>query len=301
MEEERQSSFRKLVDDFVCDMKIAFPEYKPLIKRWYKGPNLTTDYAMTDYDNLFKVCRDIYKPHYKNILYKSDEIFSDKSLNTEFLPGISFAYIWSCNDLTENNREMIWNYLQMMSIAVVDVENEENSFQHKLNETIENLKDTFNNLNLKKDDESQDNEGIQENQEFNALKDDVFEGFLNTKLADIAKEIADDSLKNKKGNVENIFQDPSQLMNMVRTVTNKLDAKLKSGDVTQDELLAEASSMMSKIKNIPGLNDVVKKMQPGLKTAFKNANANKSKNDDLNEDDKMFNDAFEEIFKSSRF
>ena len=37
---------------------------------------------------------------------------------------------------------------------------------------------------------------------------------------------------------------------------DKLDSKIKSGDIKESELIAEASEIMSKMKNMPGMDDI---------------------------------------------
>jgi DNA repair ATPase RecN len=139
----------------------------------------------------------------------------------------------------------------------------EETFQNKLQETIETLKDTF---EKKREIPNRDNNSI-----------DGFEGLLDTKLADIAKEIAEESVADLKdihdmdGAFKHLFQDPNRLMKMVKSVTQKLDSKMKSGELNEEELMKEASMMMDKMKNIPGM--------PNMK------------------EDKIINEAFKEVFK----
>jgi hypothetical protein len=63
----------------------------------------------------------------------------------------------------------------------------------------------------------------------------------------------------------------------VKKVGGKLDEKLKSGDLKESELMEEASKMMGKMKNMPGMGNIdemLKKMNiPGM---GKNAKFNTS-------------------------
>jgi hypothetical protein len=45
-------------------------------------------------------------------------------------------------------------------------------------------------------------------------------------------------------------------MGLVKNVGSKLDTKMKSGDVKESDLLAEASEMMKKMKDMPGMGDI---------------------------------------------
>jgi hypothetical protein len=45
-------------------------------------------------------------------------------------------------------------------------------------------------------------------------------------------------------------------MSLVKNVGDKLDTKIKSGEINQSELMAEASEIMSKMKDMPGMGDI---------------------------------------------
>ena len=42
----------------------------------------------------------------------------ESEINTEFLPGISFKYLWQC-DISDSTRETIWKYLQLILISII--------------------------------------------------------------------------------------------------------------------------------------------------------------------------------------
>jgi hypothetical protein len=45
-------------------------------------------------------------------------------------------------------------------------------------------------------------------------------------------------------------------MGLVKTVGDKLDSRLKSGDLKESELIAEATDIMNKMKNMPGMGNI---------------------------------------------
>jgi len=62
---------------------------------------------------------------------------------------------------------------------------------------------------------------------------------------------------------QNLFKNPGKLMGIVKSVGQKLDAKLKSGEIKESEIMQEASELMNKMKKMPGVNnvaDLLKKM-----------------------------------------
>jgi hypothetical protein len=93
---------------------------------------------------------------------------------------------------------------------------------------------------------------------------------LNGKIGALAKEIAEETAKDfdlgidmenaENINMSNVFQklfkNPGKLMNMVKSVGEKLDDKFKKGDIKESELMKEASDLLSNMKNMPGMGDL---------------------------------------------
>ena len=52
-----------------------------------------------------------------DILYENEEMFTDVSMNTMFLPNIEFKQIWK-EDISDNTRKTIWKYLQLILFSV---------------------------------------------------------------------------------------------------------------------------------------------------------------------------------------
>jgi hypothetical protein len=46
------------------------------------------------------------------------------------------------------------------------------------------------------------------------------------------------------------------LSGIIKSVGSKLDSKLKSGELKESEIMQEASELMSKMKNMPGMNNL---------------------------------------------
>ena len=92
------------------------------------------------------------------------------------------------------------------------------------------------------------------------------DGMLDGKLGKLAKDIADETAKelnidlNDGSSAEsvfkNLFKRPDKLMSLVKNVGSKLDEKMKTGDIKESELLEEASEMMNKMKNMPGMGNL---------------------------------------------
>ena len=98
-------------------------------------------------------------------------------------------------------------------------------------------------------------------------------GLLGGKIGNLAKEIAEETAAELNLNpddeastqsvFQNLFKNPGKLMGIVKSVGQKLDAKLKSGEIKESEIMQEASELMNKMKKMPGVNnmaDLLKKM-----------------------------------------
>ena len=89
---------------------------------------------------------------------------------------------------------------------------------------------------------------------------------LDGKIGKLAKEIAEETAADLNLNMENetsmkgVFQqllkNPGKLSGIIKTVGSKLDSKLKSGELKESEIMQEASELMSKMKSMPGMNNL---------------------------------------------
>ena len=133
-----------------------------------------------------------------------------------------------------------------------------------------------------------DNNGNANDKEPNANAESIHDHIsqiLNGKIGKLAKEIAEETAKDvdfdmndftgETANGENVdfknvfqkmFKNPGKLMSLVKNVGSKLDQKFKSGEIKESELMQEASDLLSKMKNMPGmgnLTDMLNKMGMG--------------------------------------
>ena len=91
-------------------------------------------------------------------------------------------------------------------------------------------------------------------------------GMMGGKLGSLAREIAEETAADLNIDMENtdsvndIFQrlmkNPTKLMSLIKNVGTKLDTKMKSGDIKESDLLKEASEIMQKMKNMPGMGNL---------------------------------------------
>jgi len=242
-------------------------------------------------------------------------INEDSTIDTEFLPNIHFKNLWNF-DITDKTRNTIWKYLQLILFSVIgsldnreafgdsaklfEAINEED-FKVKLEETLTKMQDLFNLQEPSEDGTSEssssssstfpsfDFSGNGINMENMPNANDIHDhitGMLDGKLGSLAKEIAEETAANLNMDMENVtdmkdvfnklIKNPSKLMGLVKNVGDKLDSRIKSGDIKESELIAEASEIMNKMKNMPGMGDIqamLSKLGMGGKGGKMNTNA----------------------------
>jgi hypothetical protein len=283
--------FKKVIKDFVRDIQTTFPEYETFIQKWWKGRDYFAGMeneeereaiiAKTEANNMkfiFKFCLKRYPPRFFDILYQNSEIFTeDSEIDTEFLPYIHFKNLWQC-EISDKTRETIWKYLQLILFSIVgSLENREafgdtsklfeaineDEFKSKLEETLNGMQDVF----MGKTDGVET--PMQENFQGMPNADDIhghISGMMNGKLGELAKEIAEETAADLNmdmegaTNVQDVFQklfkNPGKLMGLVKNVGSKLESRMKSGDIKESELISEASEIINKMKNMPGMGNI---------------------------------------------
>jgi hypothetical protein len=234
----------------------------------------------------------VYPERFFEILYQNNELFSN---DVYFLPDINFSALWREN-ITDKTRETIWKYLQLVLFTIVSTISDgssfgdtaklfeainEDEFKAKLEDTISQMQNMFSN-NDNTNENPSENAGEGPNINLGDLPNpqdihDHVSSMLDGKLGKLAKEIAAETAADLNIDMEDatsvddvfkrLFKNPTKLMGLVKNVGNKLDAKLKSGDLNETELLKEASEMVQKMKDMPGmgnLQNMMSKMGMGM-------------------------------------
>lgn len=285
--------FIKVMKDFIKDIHSTFPEYTPFIHKWWKNES-EYDYIEDLQERkiaiekgekisskiVFEFCKKKLPPRFIDILYQNDDMFKeDSEIDTEFLPHIHFKNLWQF-DISEKTRETIWKYLQLIVFSIVGtLDNKEvfgdtaklfetinqDEFKNKLEETLSKMQDIFEaNANT-----TEPGLGASLNMEDMPKANDIHEhitGMLDGKLGKLAKEIAEETAQSINIDMENatdmkdvlnkLLKNPTKLMSLVQSVGNKLDDKMKSGEIKESELISEATEIMNKMKNMHGMSDI---------------------------------------------
>jgi hypothetical protein len=228
------------------------------------------------------------------------------------LPGVDFREIWATEDITENTKDIIWKYLQLILFSIVNNLSDMGSFgdtaklfeaiddgelKTKLEEVISEMGTMFGAAEAA---EGAGAEGLDEtfkkatefmNETFTGASagtgtgtgtgtgptpppnmpdassiHEHLSGILNGKIGKLAKEIAEETaadlnldMENEttmKGVFQQLLKNPGKLSGIIKSVGTKLDSKLKSGELKESEIMQEASELMSKMKSMPGMNNL---------------------------------------------
>jgi hypothetical protein len=294
--------FYKIINDFINDILITFPEYSGIISRWWNRQTENMEDSKTKETLfVFRHCIKFFPERFFDILYKNVEIFSEESeLNTEFLPGIVFKQLWNL-DISDKTKETIWKYLQLILFSVIGtVHNsselgdtaklfeaiDEEELKKKLEETLEGMQNLFDASGSPIDGTDSSFNGINMENMPNAEQlHEHINSMMEGKLGKLALELAEETAKdlnldmeqngNPKDVFQNLFKNPGKMMNMVKNIGNKIDEKIKSGEIKESELMEEGMELLNKMKNMPGMGDMQKMFsQMGIPGLGKGAKVN---------------------------
>lgn len=281
--------FTKVIKDFISDLRTTFPEYENFISKWWKDKEQFNNIENEDERNetyeksleksialLFSFCQKKFPPRFFDILYQNEDMFKeDSDIDTEFLPKIHFKNLWQC-DISKNTRDTIWKYLQLIMFAIIGtIENKDafgdtakmfeaingDEFKGKLEETLSHMQNLFDASG-----NSSEEDGSKMNMPDAEQIHDHITGMLDGKLGQLAREIAEETATNlnvdfddatdMKDVFQKLMKNPTKLMGLVKTVGDKLDGKMKSGELKESELISEATEIMNKMKNMPGMDNI---------------------------------------------
>ena len=299
-------NFKQTIHDLVTDISTTFPEYSQQISQWKN-----MDEAKCQ--ELYTHCSSFYPPHFFDILYQNEDLYKEKDLF--FIPDLDFALIFNCEDVSDNTRQMIWKYLQLILFMVAgsikdksmfgDTANlfegiEEDKLEDKLKETMGDIQGFFSKMNIDlsnvdlSDNIFENMEGQPSSEEdisgnpfnmpdmeniHNHLKS-LFDGKIGRFAKELAEELTDEfsSLGGDNTNggdlLKQMMKNPKKIMDLVKTIGEKIKQKMDSGEISKEEMMGEASEILNKMKEMGG--------QKELNKMFKNFAGGMGKNSKIN-------------------
>ena len=283
-----EQNLRSIVVDFTTDLTKVFPEYSFMWERW-----LTADDA--EFERLQQHFLAVFPERFFDIINSNNEIFSQTSeANTMFLPDVEFKLLFNCDDVSETTKTSMWKYLQLLLFTVMgsvkDASNfgdalnmfesmDENDLQNKMKETMDGLGEFFERVPEQEQNASSESEDS--SRPFKLPKPEVLHEHMKTlmegKLGKLAKELteeftedlkdvfdeSDTKDKSIKDIMAQIMKDPKKIMTIMKKITDKLQNKMKTGDISQEELMKEVSGIVEKFKAMGGGEDIMKHFAKG--------------------------------------
>ena len=202
-EKKSKTDFKKIIVEFCKDLLTTFPELQDNF-----DDDLIHLLQNTDNDEVlnrvYEYCKSVFPERFFDILYQNKDIFTNDEVNTKFLPGIEFKELWKC-EITDTTRETMWKYLQLILFSIVSNISDgdsfgdtaklfesinEDEFKNKLEETINNMKDMFEESNVNLNDASGIN--LDELPDPKQMHDHI-SGMMDGKLGKLAREIAEET------------------------------------------------------------------------------------------------------------
>jgi hypothetical protein len=263
-------NFPSILHDFMTDLTNTFPEYAEIFQQLnVKGFE----------EGIYNYCLGVFPERFFDILYQNEDIFNDDSeVNTEFFPNMDFKLLFNAVGISENTKQAIWKYLQLILITIMsgikdktgfgETMNlfegiDENELQNKLTETIDNLTDFFKTMEKENGGESNGEStngepSSEQSADFesfkNAMPEFSFEGMpdaaglhehlkglFDGKIGKLAKELAEEM----SGEFMGMFNDESEIKS-TQDVFKKI---MKNPKKIMDLLKTVGSKLETKMKD----------------------------------------------------
>lgn len=252
---ESMHKFAKLYGEFARDvMRIVDISVDDDVRQ-VTGPDYDPACAKRLYDH----CSKTYLPLFLDIIYKKDDVFKN---GIEFFPGVTFDDRWS--DFDEQTRSSFWKYVQLVLIVLVD-NHSKTALAHNpgtpgIGEMLDSaeVKEQFaktvsclQSVAEGRDASECEKKAIDDMCDMDALCD--------TKIGAIAREIAEETMglmgesDSPDDAIGEMMKNPANLFSLVKNIGTKLEDKMASGELKQNELFEEAFAMMGKMKDMPGM------------------------------------------------
>lgn len=291
-------NFQKIITDMTSDLTTTFPEFSFMWSKW-----CVDSITETEVIYLYEYVLSVYPERFFDILYQKESIFiHDSNINTFFLPNFDFKLLFNCEGVSDNTRKVMWNYLQLILFTILgsvqdksrfgdtgnmfDTVNEKELLD-KLTETMSNMSDFFQNMTGEEDTNKEEPDssentfkfekmsGMPNIQEIHEHLKGLFDGKIGALAKELAEEITNDlssilgeedmsEIKSTQDVMQKLLSNPSKISNLVKIISDKLSKKIDSGDISQEEMMKEATDVFSKMQGMGGM-DQFKDMFKGMK------------------------------------
>ena len=257
--------FNDNLEQFTNTIKMNYPDQSERIDEYYDYSDPGEVYLNEFITNCSSIGDDISS--------KNEIIFSKGQV---ILHNIDFHSIWNDEKLTDIQKENIWKYLHTLYIfAYEHIKNVDFKTvvkelkQMGSSENIDEHTRTFMNIidslttkyKADKDSPTEESDGDATSGNFNIPTPDLFGGVIGNLAKEIAEEIDPDKINLDdpsellksllSGNLDE-NNDDSGVMNLIKDITNKIQNKISSGNLSETDLFAEAQNVMKSFGSAGG-------------------------------------------------
>ena len=193
---------------------------------------------------------------------------------------------------------------------------DENELQSKMKETMDGIENFFNNLSENLDKEMGDMGDIGDMGDMGDIPEEfkfdkttgmpdlngihehlkgLFDGKIGRLAKNIAEEISQDfetllgedykDVKSTKDVFQKMMKNPKKMMDLIKKVGDKIKTRMDSGEISKDDIMAEAGEILRKMKEMSGGND--ENLQEMLRNMAKNMGMGKNARVDMNAINRM--------------
>ena len=186
---------------------------------------------------------------------------------------------------------------------------DEGDLQTKMKETLDSIGDFFNNLgdDVGQEGSSEPDDEIPEEFTFdkttgmpdlNGIHEHLkglFDGKIGRLAKNIAEEISQDfeqmlgedykDVRSTKDVFQKMMKNPKKMMDLIKKVGDKIKARMDSGEISKDDIMAEAGEILRKMKEMGGGSD--EKLQEMLRNMAKSMGMGKNARVDMNAVNRM--------------
>jgi hypothetical protein len=121
--------------------------------------------------------------------------------------------------------------------------------------------------------------GVPNAEELNEHLKGLFDGKIGSLAKEMAEEITEDmkdmfetegtdDIRSTQDILKKMIKNPKKIMDLMKNIGSKLQTKMKSGEISEEEIMKEASELMGKMKGFGdgkgGFADIMKNMAQGL-------------------------------------